>query len=67
MADINEELRAKLGETIVPFLYLNNAGGGQDVFKGYNLANVARLRSIRDKYDESGFLTNQLIGGFKLN
>ncbi|CAH0027115.1 unnamed protein product [Clonostachys rhizophaga] len=66
MADINEELRAKLGETIVPFLYLNNAGGGQDVFRGYHPANTARMRAIRDKYDESGLLTNQLIGGFKL-
>ncbi|KAF4473012.1 FAD binding domain [Fusarium albosuccineum] len=67
MEDINVELRAKLGDIIVPFLYLNNAGGGQDVFQGYNPANVARLRSMKEKYDESGLLTNQLVGGFKLH
>ncbi|KAJ3547885.1 hypothetical protein NM208_g1285 [Fusarium decemcellulare] len=61
MEDINVELRAKLGDIIVPFLYLNNAGGGQDVFQGYGPANMARLRSIKEKYDESGMLTNQLL------
>lgn len=66
MEDINAELRFKLADFLVPFLYLNNAGGGQDVFPGYDASNLARLKGIKAKYDPSGVYTTQLIGGFKL-
>lgn len=66
VSDINSEIHAKLGDTLVPFLYLNNAGNGQDVFKSYNATNLARLHEIKAKYDSNGVFTNLLAGGFKL-
>ncbi|KAI0903428.1 hypothetical protein F4823DRAFT_568692 [Ustulina deusta] len=63
---IDSELQRKLGNIIVPFLYRNNAGGDQEVFQGYNHTNLARLISIRKKYDPEGMYATQLVGGFKL-
>lgn len=66
MSDIDSEIHAQLGDTLVPFLYLNNAGNGQDVFQSYNATNLARLQEIKAKYDSNGVFTNLLAGGFKL-
>ncbi|KAJ0324771.1 hypothetical protein Brms1b_000998 [Colletotrichum noveboracense] len=66
IADINSEMSAKLGDKMVPFLYLNNAGNGQDVFNTYNAANLQRLKTIKAKYDTGGVYTSLLVGGFKL-
>ncbi|KAF4926773.1 Bifunctional solanapyrone synthase [Colletotrichum viniferum] len=66
IADINSEMSAKLGDKMVPFLYLNNAGNGQDVFNTYNAANLQRLKTIKGKYDTEGVYTSLLVGGFKL-
>ncbi|KAL3304205.1 FAD binding domain-containing protein, partial [Colletotrichum asianum] len=66
IADINSEMSAKLGDKLVPFLYLNNAGNGQDVFNTYNAANLQRLKTIKTKYDTEGVYTSLLVGGFKL-
>lgn len=66
ISDINSEMHAKVGDYLVPFLYLNNAGNGQDVFQSYNATNLARLKTIKQKYDSDGVYTNLLVGGFKL-
>ncbi|KAH8681906.1 FAD binding domain-containing protein [Xylariales sp. PMI_506] len=63
---IQADVEDLLSDFISPFVYLNNAGGGQSVFNGYSADNVARLKTIRDKYDPSLVYTNQLSGGFKL-
>lgn len=64
--DINLDLYVELGDNLVPFLYLNNAGDGQEVFQGYDSINLERLKSTKSKYDPSGLYTNKLVGGFKL-
>ncbi|KAF4836886.1 Bifunctional solanapyrone synthase [Colletotrichum siamense] len=66
IADVNSEMSAKLGDKLVPFLYLNNAGNGQDVFNTYNAGNLQRLKTIKAKYDTEGVYTSLLVGGFKL-
>ncbi|KAF5523465.1 Bifunctional solanapyrone synthase [Colletotrichum aenigma] len=66
IADINSEMSTKLGDKMVPFLYLNNPGSGQDVFNTYNAANLQRLKTIKAKYDNGGVYTSLLVGGFKL-
>ena len=64
--DLNTEIKDQLGDRLVPFLYLNNAGDKQDVFHSYNATNLERLVAIRDKYDPAGLYAEQLVGGFKL-
>ncbi|PNS21731.1 hypothetical protein CAC42_1585 [Sphaceloma murrayae] len=54
------------GITANKFLYLNDAEKFQDVFGGYPAANVQRLKQIRNKYDPSRLLTDQLVGGWKV-
>lgn len=49
------------------FIYLNDAERFQDVFAGYPAANVQRLKQIRNKYDPSRLLTDQLVGGWKVD
>ncbi|KOS16605.1 Bifunctional solanapyrone synthase [Escovopsis weberi] len=49
-----------------PFLYMNYASYMQDVFPGYGAKNVARLKSIRDKYDPHQVFTVLQPGYFKL-
>lgn len=66
ISDINSDMSAKLGDKLVPFLYLNNAGNGQDVFNTYNDANLQRLKTIKARYDTEGVYTSLLVGGFKL-
>ncbi|KAK2754474.1 FAD binding domain protein [Colletotrichum kahawae] len=66
MLDIKSEMNAKLGDKLVPFLYLNNAGNGQDVFSTYNATNLQRLRTIQAKYDTEKVYSRLLVGGFKL-
>lgn len=63
---IQADVEDQLSDYLSSFVYLNNAGGDQPVFNGYNADNVARLKVIRDKYDSLQIYTNQLIGGFKL-
>ncbi|KAH7072187.1 hypothetical protein BKA63DRAFT_544548 [Paraphoma chrysanthemicola] len=47
-------------------LYLNYAGGWQDVFGGYGAESVENMRRVSRKYDSSGMFQNQVKGGFKL-
>lgn len=48
------------------YLYMNDAGKGQPVFENYPAANLARLKSIRTKYDPLRIYTNLLTGGWKV-
>lgn len=48
------------------YLYLNDAGPGQLVFESYPKANLARLKTIRFKYDPLKIYTNLLAGGWKV-
>jgi hypothetical protein len=64
--DINAELDSTLEDIIIPFVYLNNAGGVQDVFANYDATNLGQLIAIRDKYDPAHIYRKQLVGGFKI-
>jgi FAD/FMN-containing dehydrogenase len=48
------------------YTYMNDAGLGQQIFQSYPAANLARLKSIRTKYDPLKFFTNLLPGGWKV-
>lgn len=48
------------------FIYLNDAGGGQEVFENYGPGNLDRLRTIRDKYDPDQVFTVLEAGGWKV-
>jgi FAD/FMN-containing dehydrogenase len=49
-----------------PYHYLNDAGPGQPVFQGYPAANLAKLKTIRNKYDPSKVFTELMPGGWKV-
>jgi len=48
------------------YTYMSDAGLGQQVFQNYPPANLARLQSIRTKYDPSGVYTYLMPGGWKV-
>lgn len=48
------------------YLYMNDAGKGQPVFESYPAENLARLKTIRTKYDPLRIYTNLLTGGWKV-
>ncbi|KAJ4982879.1 FAD binding domain-containing protein [Stagonosporopsis vannaccii] len=68
LLDVNKKLKTALEEQnlTVPYLYLNDAGGDQDVFGGYKKENVMRLKAIRKKYDPARVFTDLMPGGFKV-
>lgn len=50
-----------------PFLYLNDAGGDEDVYSFYGKGkSLARMRAIRRQYDPNGVFQTLQPGGFKL-
>ena len=50
-----------------PFVYLNDAGAGQDPFVLYGGGrSLAKLRSVRQAYDPNGVFQYLQPGGFKL-
>lgn len=49
-----------------PYLYQNYASKEQDVFASYGEDNLARLKSIRDKYDPTHVYQKLQPGYFKL-
>lgn len=65
-ANITQQLKAKAFK-VPSFLYLNDANVGQPVFQGYPAENLAKLQSIRAKYDPSKVYTNLLPGGWKVD
>lgn len=52
--------------TILPWIYLNDADKGQDVFGGYPAENVRTLQKIREKYDPDRVFTDLMPGGWKV-
>jgi hypothetical protein len=48
------------------FLYMNDADKGQKIFENYPAANLARLKSIRSKYDPGRVFTDLMPGGWKV-
>jgi hypothetical protein len=65
--EIREALcRRGLEHTIHPWIYLNDADKGQDVFGGYPVENVQALQQIRDKYDPDRVFTDLMTGGWKV-
>jgi hypothetical protein len=58
--------RRGLEHTIHPWIYLNDADKGQDVFGGYPAENVQVLQRIRDKYDPERVFTDLMTGGWKV-
>ncbi|KAI1131364.1 FAD binding domain protein [Nemania abortiva] len=48
------------------FLYAGDAGEFQNVFTGYPIENVRRMREVRDAYDPTGTFRRLNWGGFKL-
>ena len=68
---IGEKIRAALCENgfehmISPWIYLNDADKGQDVFGGYPTKNVQDLQQIRAKYDPERIFTDLMPGGWKV-
>jgi hypothetical protein len=64
IADI--ETAAKAAGTYNEFIYLNYADPQQKPFDGYGAANKARLQSVAQKYDPTGFFQTAMPGGFKV-
>jgi FAD/FMN-containing dehydrogenase len=63
-ADINGMLKARSADAT--YLYMNDAGKGQQIFQSYPAANLRRLKAIRTKYDPLKIYTNLLPGGWKV-
>jgi hypothetical protein len=63
-ADINGMLKARSADAT--YLYMNDAGKGQQIFQSYPAANLRRLKAIRAKYDPLKIYTNLLPGGWKV-
>lgn len=68
---IGEKIRAELCKNglehlISPWIYLNDADKGQDVFAGYPAGNVQALQKIRTKYDPERIFTDLMPGGWKV-
>ncbi|KAK1515973.1 FAD binding domain-containing protein [Colletotrichum costaricense] len=48
------------------FVYMGDASETQNVFAGFPVENIERMREIRGRYDELGVFTTLNWGGFKL-
>ena len=51
----------------LPFHFMNDANYKQNVFKGYGLESLARLRAIAAKYDSTGVFQNLQNDGYLLS
>ncbi|KAL3420349.1 Bifunctional solanapyrone synthase 4 [Phlyctema vagabunda] len=47
------------------FLFMNDAGAGQEVFQNYGNGSLSRLKSIRDSVDPHRVFTDLMPGGWK--
>lgn len=50
-----------------PFIYLNYAGQYQDPLGGYGKVNVAKLKTLSEKYDKLQVFQKAVTGGYKIN
>jgi hypothetical protein len=66
--DVNADINSKLEQINATrsYIYLNDAETDQAVFQGYPAENLAKLKSIRAKYDPLKIYTNLMPGGFKV-
>ena len=65
--DYCKEFIASKHHTLHPFVYLNYAAAGQDVFELLRSQDrLTELKAIRKKYDEKGYLENHLSNPFRL-
>lgn len=59
--------RAEERNLTYPFVYLNDAGAGQDPFALYGGGrSLPRMRAVRQTYDPSGVFQDLQPGGFKI-
>ena len=49
------------------YRYMNDAGLGQMIFQNYGPGNLAKLKTIRTKYDPSKVFTDLMPGGWKVD
>ncbi|KAF7191854.1 Bifunctional solanapyrone synthase, partial [Pseudocercospora fuligena] len=65
---IDDEITRKLRavNASLPFLYMNDADQGQNIFEGYGRESLRRLREIRGKYDPDRVFTDLMPGGYKV-
>ena len=62
------EEKAKAAGVYYPFVYLNDAAGGQAVFEHYGGGeSLPKMKQISKKYDPEGFLQKLEATGFKLD
>ena len=63
--EIIEKLKA--ADLYYPFIYLNDAGAGQNPYELYGAGNsLPRLEQIQLAYDPEGVFKNLAASGFKL-
>ena len=53
-------------DQVAQFQYMNDAGSGQEIFQRYGPGSLAKLQSIRAKYDPFSIYTNVMSGGWKV-
>jgi len=59
--------KAKALGLYYPFIYMNDAGAGQQPFPLYGKGkSIGKMRQIRQKYDPQGVLQSLEASGFKL-
>ncbi len=47
------------------FVFLNDAGAGQEVFQSYGSGSLSKLKSVRDTVDPNRVFTDSMPGGWK--
>lgn len=64
ISEVTNELKAR--GLFAEYIYMNDAGEGQKVFKSYGRQNLKKLRAIREKYDPLKVYSNLMPGGWKV-
>lgn len=59
-------INENLGRLYVPFNYMGDAAGFQNIYDGYGPANKEKLLQISRKYDQQRVFQKLMPGGFKL-
>lgn len=67
--EVTDAIEAKLAAAgqAAQYRYMNDAGLGQAIFQNYGAGNLAKLKSIRAKYDPQKLYTNLMPGGWKVD
>ena len=64
-AAISQKLKA--AGLLTPYLYQGDCAKGQPSFQNYGEGNLAKLKSIRAKYDPLKVFTDLMPGGWKVD